>query len=93
METGSSISVFSNQFIETFSPEKLSKIQENAYSGGSSIETYGALSGGVIVALIGILAFIYLNREMFSQIVKQNMLWVYLGKPNEIHAVVRTEDL
>jgi hypothetical protein len=93
METGSSISVFSNQFIETFSPEKLSKIQENTYGGGSSLATYGVLSGGLIVALIGILAFIYINREMFSNIVKHYMLWFYLGKPNEIHVVVRTPDL
>jgi hypothetical protein len=82
-----SVSVFSNKFIETFSPERLSNIQETTYSGGSSIATYGALSCGVIVALIGILAFIYMNREMFSDIVKHNMLWFYLGKPNEIHAV------
>jgi hypothetical protein len=52
-----------------------------------NLATYGVFGSGIVLALIVILFFMYLNREMFSQIVKQTMLWFYLGKPNEIHAV------
>ena len=84
-----SISIFHNKFIETFSPETLSNINENNYERGMNLVTYGTLGSGsgLILTAIVILFFIYLNREMFSQIVKQSMLWFYLGKPNEIHAV------
>ena len=82
-----SVSVFSNQFIETFSPEKLSNIQKSVYGGGMNIATYGAWSGGILLALVCLLMFMYLNREVVIQTLKQNMLWYYLGKPNEIHAV------
>lgn len=82
-----SVSVFSNHFIETFSPEKLSNIQETVYGGGMNIARYGAFTGGILVALVCVLMFMYFNREVVIQTLKQNMLWFYLGKPNEIHAV------
>ena len=82
-----SISVFSNQFIETFTPEKLSNIHGNIYDGGATIVKYGAVSSGVLLVLFGILMFMYFNREAVIQTINQSMLWFYLGKPNEILAV------
>lgn len=82
-----SISVFSNQFIETFTPEKLSNIHGNIYDGGTTIVKYGAVSSGVLLVLFGIFLCMYLYREAVLHTINQSMLWFYLGKSNEIYAV------
>jgi hypothetical protein len=84
----SSISVFSDKLMETFSPKQLSAIHENMDGGSLNvIATYGAVSVGTLMGLVVLLAIVYVNRDILLQTFRQSILHFYLGKPNEIHAV------
>jgi hypothetical protein len=91
-----SVSVFSNEFIEMFSPEKLSNITDG---GNLSFESVSWMRPelftiymviGIVVLVIIFGAFDVSADGLVSTVkhtINQHMLWFYLGNPNEIHAV------
>ena len=95
-----SVSVFSNEFIEMFSPEKLSNITDGGSGNPSIFEsvwvrpelfaTYMVIGIVVLVILVGTFS-IEASADgwvsMLKQTINQHMLWFYLGNPKEIHAV------
>ena len=95
-----SVSVFSNEFIEIFSPEKLSNITDGGSGNPSIFEsvwvrpelftTYMVIGIVILVISFGTLSIdVSANGwvSMLKQTINQHMLWFYLGNPKEIHAV------
>lgn len=97
-----SVSVFSNEFIELFRPEKHLQMNTPEIDYSSNIITY-SFGGGILVLLFILYWMLYYQKtlvssspfeetiddigSMIKHTINQYTLWFYLGKPNEIHAV------